>query len=391
MLTIILATILILTMTAFLLSQGLFSSMIMAVLSMLCAAFALNAYPALASEYLYARQGPIADGVVILALFVMPLIIFRFLADFLVPKNVEFSVWIDRIGGGVFGLLASMTMVGMVMVIMQTLPFGSAIFGYQPYDNALQRSQRAWPFCPDDFAVSLGSLGSVGAFGGQGSFNDLHADFLREAACSRNTAGAHGTTFALPKSLRIRSSYLPLPENIPSYDKIPADPLMVEGAMSKTLLVGTEVGSDAGDADDWIRLAGTQFRLVTRKTEGKQGDIDNKVTLTGDPIDHYPVGYILAAGEPLEWKLKSAAVDNGTAQVGKLLLNVPRNKTQTIYWVYRIAQDEMPDYMVFRRVSSKKVSKPKIEMPKLPTPKPEAAPKDKPKAKAKTKSSAKKK
>ena len=336
---------------------------------MLCAAFALNAYPALAAEYLYTRQGPIADGVVILALFVIPLIIFRFLADFLVPKNVQFSIWVDRIGGGVFGLLASMTMVGMVLVIMQTLPFGSAIFGYKPYDDALGRSQRVWPFCPDDFAVSLGSIGSVGAFGGQGSFNDLHDDFLREAACARNTAGSHGTTFASPKSLRIRSSYLPIPENIPSYDKIPTDPLMVEGTMSRVLLVGTEVGSDAGDDDDWIRLAGTQFRLVTRKTEGKQGDIDNKVKLVGDPIDHYPVGYIRAVGDTPEWKFKQATVDEGAAQVGKLLINIPRNKTQTIYWVYRIGQDEMPDYMVFRRVSLKKVSKPKTEMPKLPKPK----------------------
>ncbi len=369
MLIIILATVLILAMTAFLLSQGLFSSMIMAILSMLCAAFALNAYPALAAEYLYGRQGPIADGVAIIALFVIPLIIARFLADFLVPKNVEFSVWIDRIGGGVFGLLASMTMVGMVLVVMQTLPFGETIIGFQPYDNALQRSQRVWPFCPDDFAVSLGSLGSVGAFGGQGSFNDLHADFLREAAASRNTAGAKGTTFARPNSLRIRSSYLPIPENIPFYDKIPTDPLMIEGAMSQVLLVGTEVGGDASDEDEWIRLAGTQFRLVTRKTEGKQGDIDNKVKLVGDPIDHYPVGYFRAVGETPTWKLKKATVDNGTAQVGKLLVTIPPNKTKTIYWIYRIGQDEMPDYMVFRRVSSKKVSKPRIEMPKLPKPK----------------------
>ena len=169
MLIIILATVLILAMTAFLLSQGLFSSMIMAVLSMLCATFALNAYPALASEYLYGRQGPVADGAAILALFVLPLIGTRLLADFLVPKNVEFTIWVDRIGGGVFGFFASLTMVGMILVIMQVLPFGDSVMGYRSHDNALQRSGRPWPFCADDFALSLGSLGSIGAFGGEGS------------------------------------------------------------------------------------------------------------------------------------------------------------------------------------------------------------------------------
>lgn len=372
MLIIILATVLVLTMTAFLLSHGLFSSMIMAVLAMLCAAFALNAYPALATEFLYSRQGTIADGVALIALFVIPLIIARFLADFLVPKNVEFSVWVDRIGGGIFGLIASMTMVGMVLVIMQTLPFGDAIMGYQPYDNAMQRSQRVWPFYPDDFAVSLGSLGSVGAFGGQGSFNDLHADFLREAAGCRNTAGTNGTTFARPESLRIRSSYLPQPEKIP-FDNIPADPLMAEGSMNQVLVVGTEVKSDAGDEDQWIRLAGTQFRLVARKTEGKPSTKGGKVKLIGDPLDHYPVGYFLAVGEPPAWQFRPAPVDNRVTQVGKLLAAVPPNKTQIVYWVYRIGRDEMPDYMVFRRVSIKKVSQPKTEMPEPPKPKVKAA------------------
>ena len=203
MLIIILATVLVLAMAAFFAGQGLFSSMIAAVLSVLCAAFALNAYPALASAVLYDRQGPIANGVALIALFVLPLIGSRWLADWLVPLNVQFGLWADRIGGTAFGLIAGMTLAGMVLVIMQMLPFGESVLGYTPYDNALQRDQRVWPFCPDDFAVSLGA---VGAFGGEGGFNHLHADFLREAAAARNTAGANGTTFARPDTMRIKSA-----------------------------------------------------------------------------------------------------------------------------------------------------------------------------------------
>jgi hypothetical protein len=373
MLIIILATILILAMTAFFAGQGLFSSMIAAVLSVLCAAFALNAYPALASAVLYDRQGPIANGVALTALFVLPLIGSRWLADALVPLNVQFGLWTDRIGGTAFGLVASMTMVGMVLVIMQTLPFGDSVLGYTPYDDALQRDQRVWPFCPDDFAVSIGSLGSVGAFGGEGSFNDLHADLLREAAGARNTAGANGTTFARLNTMLMKSAYMPKPEDLKkafkgkeeALKKVDTlnDPLLATppGA-GQVLLIGMQVDSDAGDTDGWTRLAGTQFRLVAwRDEEGK----------LKSPIDHYPVGYLLAIGtadgEVPEWKFTAAPVNKeGKTQVGKLLAAEKGNPV--IYWVYQLGQDEKPDYVVFRQVSIKDVPRCKPEMPALPQP-----------------------
>jgi hypothetical protein len=371
MLIIILATVLVLAMTAFFAGQGLFSSMIAAVLSVLCAAFALNAYPALASAVLYDRQGPIANGVALIALFVLPLIGSRWLADALVPGNVQFSLWTDRIGGTAFGLIASMTMVGMVLVIMQMLPFGDSVLGYTPYDNALRRDQRVWPFCPDDFAVSLGSLGSVGAFGGEGSFNDLHADLLREAAAARNTAGSNGTTFARPDTMRIKSAYMPTPEDLKKTLKgadIPNDPLLANPMAGQVLLIGMQIDSDAGDSNDWTRLAGTQFRLVARRDEeGKPKS----------PIDHYPVGYLLAIGtadgEVPEWKFTAAPMSKGVAQVGKLLAAEKGNPA--IYWVYQLGQDEKPDYVVFRQVSIKQVPKCKPEMPALPKPVGGVAPK----------------
>jgi len=372
MLIIILATVLVLAMAAFFAGQGLFSSMIAAVLSVLCAAFALNAYPALASAVLYDRQGPIANGVALTALFVLPLIGSRWLADWLVQFNVQFSLWTDRIGGTVFGLIAGMTMVGMVLVIMQMLPFGDSVLGYTPYDNALRRDQRLWPFCPDDFAVSLGA---VGAFGGEGSFNHLHADLLREAAAARNTAGANGTTFARPDTMTITKAYLPKQAELVAAIKgatIPRDPLLATPTGSQILLIGMQIVSDAGDSDDWTRLAGTQFRLVARHGGASAGDEGGKVKLTGPPIDHYPVGYLMAVdladGEVPKWKFTAAPIRNGVTQVGKLLAAVDRNKISVIYWVYQLGQDEKPDYVVFRQVSIKEVPSPKSEMPALPKP-----------------------
>ncbi len=387
MLIIILATVLVLGMAAFFAGQGLFSSMIAAALAVLCAAFALNAYPALASAALYDRQGPIANGVAILALFLLPLIGSRWLVDALVKKSVQFGLMADRIGGTVFGLIASMTMVGMVLVIAQNLPFDMSLMGYTPYDNALQRDQRVWPFCPDDFAVAIGSLGSVGAFGGEASFNDLHADFLREAAAARNTAGANGTTFARSDSLRMVLAYEPTQEDLKNDKALKdidsrKDPLLTNTTASKILLVGTLVDSDVGDPapDNWTRLAGTQFRLVARRGEASGADESGRPKFIGPPIDHYPVGYIMsvvkAVGEAPEWKYTPAPVNNkGITEVARLLAAMDSNKIQIVYWVYQLGRDENPDYMVFRQVSTKQVSKPKTEMPALPKPAGAAAPK----------------
>jgi hypothetical protein len=385
MLIILLATVLVLAMTAFFAGQGLFSSMIAAVLSVLCAAFALNAYPALASAVLYDRQGPLANAAALIALFILPLIGSRLLADALVKQNVQFGLWADRIGGTAFGLVASMTMVGMVLVIMQMLPFGESVLGYTPYDNTLRRDQRVWPFCPDDFAAAIGSLGSVGAFGGEGSFNAMHADLLREAAAARNTAGANGTTFARSNTMLMRSAHQLTPEDfrkafkgnekaLKDIDSL-NDPLLANPPASQVLLIGMHIDPEAGDSDDWTRLAGTQFRLVARRDEGGK---------TKGPIDHYPVGYMMAAGTALgetpAWKFTPAPMTNGVAQVAKLLAAVERNKMPVIYWVYQLGQDEKPDYVVFRQVSIKEVPNPKPEMPALPKPaggavaKPPAAP-----------------
>ena len=380
MLIILLATVLVLAMTAFFAGQGLFSSMIAAALSVLCAAFALNAYPALASAVLYDRLGPLADAAALIALFILPLIGSRWLADAIVKQNVQFGLWADRVGGTAFGLVASMTMVGMVLVIMQMLPFGQSVLGYTPYDNTLRRDQRVWLFCPDDFAAAIGSLGSVGAFGGEGSFNDLHANLLREAAAARNTAGSNGTTFARLETLRMKSAYAPPPALLDAAVKsankdaaIPQDPLLATPLASQIVLVGMQVDPDAGDSDDWTRLAGTQFRLVARRDEGGK---------TKGPIDHYPVGYMMATGtavgETPAWKFTAAPMSNGVAQVAKLLAAVERNNAPVIYWIYQLGGDEKPDYVAFRQVSIKQVPRPKPEMPALPKPVGGAAPKTPP-------------
>jgi len=380
MLIILFAIILILAMTALFVSQGLFTSMITAVMSVVCAAFALNAYPALATALgLYDSQGPVANGTALTALFVLSLIASKEAADYLVPKTVHFSTLIDRIGGGVFGLIASMTMVGMVLVILQLLPLGESILGYRPYNDALQRQDTAWPFFADDFAVAIGEIGSVGAFGGEGSFNDIHADLLREAAAARNTAGSGSTTYARGNSLmKIEGVYAPTEQQLKEAlnlgkKPLPKDPLIGFRDVGQILVIGTRVDDECGDPDKWTRLAGTQFRLVARKAEGD----GQKAKLVGPPIDHYPVAYFRAV-DANGWDYKLAPDGKDGTDVGKLMVASESSKmpATVIYWVYELGKDERADYVTFRQVSTSKVSRPKEEpMPALPKPASAPAPK----------------
>jgi hypothetical protein len=176
--------------------------------------------------------------------------------------------------------------------------------------------------------------------------------------------------------MTITKAYLPKQAELVAAIKgatIPRDPLLAApDASSQILLIGMQIVSDAGDSDDWTRLAGTQFRLVARHGGASAGDEGGKVKLTGPPIDHYPVGYLMAVdladGEVPKWKFTAAPIRNGVTQVGKLLAAVDRNKISVIYWVYQLGQDEKPDYVVFRQVSIKEVPSPKSEMPALPKP-----------------------
>lgn len=365
MLLILFSTLLIAGMTAMFVRQGLFSSLIAAVLSLVCAAFALNAYPALASIALYDRQGPIANGVALTALFVLSLLLTREVANLLVPKAVRFPLLADRIGGGVAGFFASLTMVGVLVVILQLLPMGRSVLGYERYDDTLQRQAGVWPFFPDDFAVAVGQLGSIGAFGGEGSFNDMHDDLLREAFAARNTAGSNGTTFATPKSMTVNGAFKPTWEQLKTDLKIedlPKDPLL-DGMEGEYILVGTRIDNECGDEDNITRLAGTQLRLVAGKPVGQ--DANGPL---GGPIDHYPIAYFyLSDKDANSWRVIQAPSGDGGAQIGKLRGNFNSGRIPLIYWVYVLGRGERPNYMVFRQVCKVDVPKPKPEeMPANP-------------------------
>jgi len=386
MIIILAATILILAIAYFQVTQGLFSALIMTILSIVCAAVALNTYEALAGAMLYAKQGSYADAIALTVLFVVPLFVLRILFDKLIPEGPEFSMWINRIGGGALGLVTGMVLIGMLLIVMQMLPFGQSALGYRAYDDSLQRDQHAYPFCPDDFTIGLARLVSGGALAGRTSFDKLHDDLLLESFCARNTAGRNGSVHAPPDALRITRAYLPPPEKAAWMDELPAPPVG-ETEASKVVVIAAAVARTAADADDWFRLPATHFRLVTTtarraKKRARASDPEDDVGLEdeADPADeaeeeddggrsYYPVGYLKADTAAAKWKLVPAppSEDQQRNLIGRLTYEAPAPRG-SVLWVYRIGEKERPSYVVFRRVAKAAVPGAKRLMPDVPKP-----------------------
>ena len=201
MVLIVVALLLILGIAFFQVIQGLFSSLIMAILTILCAAAAFTYYEPLA-QLLYTRQPAHADAVSLIALLVIPLLVLRFVFDRFLGGNVVFGMWTNRIGGGLLGLLTGMVLVGVLAVAVQLLPFGASVMTYKPFDGSLHRQSRLYPFCPDEFTLGLMKRLSAGSLKSRRQLGKTHDNLLLDAFAVRNTAGKFGRADATPDELK---------------------------------------------------------------------------------------------------------------------------------------------------------------------------------------------
>jgi len=384
MLIVIIATILVLGIAVYQATQGLFSAIVMAILTTLCAAFAFNYYEPLARTYLYSRQPAYADGIALVALLFGSLLVLRVLFDWRLRANVITSAWTDRIGGGLVGLYTGMILTGVLMLAIQMFPFGPSVLTYRPYDESLHRDQRLAPFYPDQFTLGWMDILSGAALSGERDLGGSHDDLILELACARNQIEetyvdgdgqkhqAHvGRLDAAPDSLAVEGVFVP-PD--PAWaDGVGDDPQMSdeENRQSKLIVVRTAVSSSArNETDDWWRLPATHFRLVT--DDGKS---------------HYPLAYLVywQTTNPQkrfttyqEYRNQFSVLgfqaiapqldEQGNPQLARLAVcrkwvNGPEDLR--IDWVYRIAAEAKADYMAFRRTARAELPKARDTYPPI--------------------------
>ncbi|MBL7133386.1 MAG: CvpA family protein [Phycisphaerae bacterium] len=396
--------------------QGLFSSLIMAVLTVLCAAVAVNFYEPVASILLYTRQPAYADAIALTALFVLPLLGLRLAADRLIAGNVVLPRWLDRFGGSLAGLITGILHMGILMLVVQMLPFGPSVMGYQPFDEMLRRKDRLVPFYPDEFTIGLGKMLSAGAFSGRRSFARAHDDLLLELYCARNRPNRIrrlkgrkmlqsrlGRFDAMPGHLRVEAAYECEPQHVEQWCQEDVHPLLrheplpyeknnaQKGELRKIIVVRTLVdkgareGAGSHAAVNWWVLPATQFRLVGEGgrsfypvgylthlddekaiKEARRDSMRRRATTTPSdkPVEVEWRGTRLKLWvKPQQWKFIAAAHDRTKTQWFLTELIVEREwvggkDDLVVDWVYRIPVNEVPAYMVFRRVAKAAVPKP---------------------------------
>ena len=366
----ILVIILILGIAYLQMKQGLFSSLVMAICTVLSAGLAMTLFAWMADATGFRQAQPsLADAVCIALLFVIPLFCLRILADKFIPDDIYFHSYTDKIGGAIIGIFTGVITAGILLVVVQMLPFGRSILGYDPYGDDLCRQQKLSPFRPDDVVVAIGRGLSAGSMSSSTALGNIHDDLLRDASCARNTAGLNGRTDATPDDMKLLGVY----DISPKQAQILQISELSGVQATRVLLVRVAINVAAtGDEDDWWRLPGTHFRLY-----GTEADEENQTT----GRNFYPIGYLVfdpfaaAKAEPSElppclWQLetsrnnsvltpmnlvvqrpKDAAAYNQRGKISQEKLNL------VVDWVYRIPTNTTPKSITFRRAATCNIEK----------------------------------
>jgi len=339
MLLVILATLLVLAIAFYLTLQGLFSAVIMCLLSVLAAVIALNYYEPFGQMF-YPGHAAYGNALALTLLFSLPLLVARLGLDYFVRANVVFGQWVDRIVSGLVGMVAGTVVVGILMLVLQMLPFGASVLSYRPFNDSLQRTQTLRPFNPDDAVLAIGRGLSNGSLSAQREFSSLHEDLLLQLFCNRNRADLPCGFETDPDALKIEGVYQLAPDD--EWAKAaPPNPLLSdeENQATDVVIIRTVVSVKACDEDGWWRLPATQFRLAWP-----------------DGRSFYPVAFMTSPwggdakrlkikGQKEQWVMWTPPTDDdGKLLYAKLAVLRPRKYNKINYrkvnvdWVFRLPQ-----------------------------------------------------
>ena len=257
-------------------TQGWYSAMIMAVLTITCAALALGTHDWMAVNYIAPLWKPsYAHPIALAVLFGVPLILLRLAFDRTIRRTTLLPLMIDRVGGGICGFITAMTMAGMLALTVQMLPFDKgSILGFSRVevadsDKPSGMVQRDLWLSPDRFAAGLGTMLSAGVYGSGPSFYQDHPDLVGAIGWT-NSAPAGVSLFAPSGSISVVGTELlpevyrvvPAPDpknNPPSYEPIEAK------AGHELRLVKIKLSEKAKDERKSHLFTLRQFRLAGRK------------------------------------------------------------------------------------------------------------------------------
>lgn len=302
------AVVLVLTMTFFQGLQGLFSAMITCVLTILSAALAFGFYEDLYLNVLMEHLPDQGRAVALVGIFVVSLIVLRVAFDILIAGNMQFPVYVDRAGGGAFGFVTAMIIVGVLSVGIHMLPFGPSFLGFSRYAlvdetgkaiepgadlkegtdfrgtldwGKVEHRRRTLWLNPDGFTVGLVKILSSNALRGRNTLASVHPNLLDSIYGANSGVSPASRTVVEPGAISIVGYWDMPPGAFYKRQLIKADPggnrtvelKPIKGELPggrKALVVRVRIDADARDPDSNHRFTTWQMRLVG--TEGKKDE-----------------------------------------------------------------------------------------------------------------------
>lgn len=304
--------------------QGLFSAAISMTLAILAAALAVGMHEAVAASLLGGALPDYANTMMLCAIFAAVYGIGRLVFDALVPGNVSLPFYMDKVGGGICGLIAGIFAVGTVVLGAQMLPFGLTIAGFTRYDladtkevtvpgrgraadadvsGALQieggatrpeaTAQNKLIIPVDSMVLNFVSFQSdTGALAGDVALADRHPDLLNELFFARGgiEPGAKRSAMNIAGKKDVSVTKVMMAPTLVQVDAelggirhpgFNVEKQLKAGPNSILLVVRANVSVNASDKDKKFRFSTGAVRLVV------------------DGADHYPVGTLYHPGNVL--------------------------------------------------------------------------------------------
>jgi hypothetical protein len=352
--------------------QGLFSAVIMCMLTIVSAALAFGVYENLYYGPLFAQMPDQGEAVALVGVFILTLIVLRTLFDNLIKGNMQFPVWVDRIGGGALGLVSAIIVVGMLQLGFELLPFDGTFLGFNRFvpiskDRRAELTEKelqkkgpddiVWRrdnlmLSPDEFTVRLIALLSDGALGGETRFRDVHPDFAAEVQDSRSgvqresrhVAGAVDAIkvdakgyWVMPPGRLMRPAMITDKAGNDSFTETPVD--VKNGWELRVYHVFLE--EPAQDSDSRLRFKPNQVRIVGYD---RPGGTPSAYILKGIDREADPSRFMTLFRDPMFGKAEWSNV------------NRPGKKRTPLDFVFEVPKTFQASFIEFKRTARADVS-----------------------------------
>lgn len=349
--------VLILAIAFFQATQGLFSALIMVLLTICCGAVAVGTHEYVAMTFLANKWRPdYAMAISLAVTFGVPLLILRAAMDNLIRRSCLLPSWVDRVGGGACGLLSAMILVGMIALTVQMIPFSGSFLGYariempvrevreeggEPTPPRVDRPDEELFLTPDRFAIALGGVLSDGLFSSQRSFSDEHIDYV-QAMGWRNAVPSEVPRYSPPDSIKvIRHEVVPFvywEEPKPRKDDPPNYKQLEPEAGKEFRMVRVELKKDAMGSAKKHLFTIRQFRLEGREEGSNRRN------------QYYPIGIQTARkGDSTNRHVRLTAYRNKDWPVIDEVFEPRDDNNGQVEIVYELPKGFKPDYLEFRR------------------------------------------